>query len=196
MLRFTDGEPRLGPLLSGGEIVLDGLGRPGSLLRRPLRRFVTTSFYDWSEVRRVESTAVTLVLGSEGVVARERSEVTTERAGDRRYAPFSRLPVVDPSGAVWRVMDVRVTQATTGHAPDVLGLIVDSRNPLHLLGLKRSDTVTLPLVPIGREARFLPAAELQLESRRIAVGRPFAEYPLLAEAPDPGPPPRPQVAAG
>jgi hypothetical protein len=175
--------------------VLANLGRPGALLQRALRRVVTTAAaYDWSEIQRIEPMAITLVLGSTGIAARRASGRRPGGPG-RRYTMLARLPVVDAVGESWRVMDARVALQGRGSEPRLLGLIVDTGNVLHHAGLKRSDSVSLPLLPLGCSARFAPVEQLGFEERRIVVHGAFSELSPVGDAPDPTPPPPPGGAA-
>jgi hypothetical protein len=177
---------RLGPLLSGGGIVLDQLGAIGRLLRlvggarargaRPI---------DWASVARVERSRV-LLARSPG----EMPRASKPAPGGLRYSAVARMPVIDATGERRGVLDFRTETVLGGASPAILGIIACRRTWLRTLGMKRYDAEGVPLADVQGHARFVPWSAVSHLDGAFRLHVAFADLPRLDDAPDPGPPPR------
>jgi hypothetical protein len=177
---------RLGPLLSGGGIVLDQLGAGGRLLKHLGRARARRSHpIEWASIVRVERSRV--------VLARKPGETSAAPPPSpdrRRYSAFGRLPVIDATGERRGLLDLRAETVLGGTPPAILGLIACRHTWLRTLGMKRYDAAGVPLADIRAHARFVPWSAVAQVDDAVRLHVAFASLPRLAEAPDPGPPPR------
>ncbi|MEP6642550.1 MAG: hypothetical protein ABJB93_11680 [Gaiellales bacterium] len=177
---------RLGPLVSGGGIVLEQLGATGRLLRylggararrsRPI---------DWASIARVERSRV-LLAGKPG----EATGTPKPSAGRLRYSALARMPVIDATDERRGVLDLRIETVLGGVPPPILGIIACRRTWLRTLGMKRYDAAGVPLADVQAHARFVPWSAVAHLDDAIRLHVAFADLPPLDQAPDPGPPPR------
>ncbi len=179
-------EGRLGPLVSGGGVVLDQLGAIGRLLgllggaRARRARLI-----DWASIARVERSRVLLASSPD-----EMSGASKPAPGGLRYSAVARMPVVDATGERRGVLDFRTETVLGGAPPAILGIIACRRTWLRTLGMKRYDAEGVPLADVQDHARFVPWSVVADLDGAIRLHVAFSDLPRLDDAPDPGPPPR------
>jgi hypothetical protein len=177
---------RLGPLVSGGGIVLDQLGAGGRLLKHlGGTRAQRSRSIEWASIARIERSRVLLACEPARI-----HRIEPPSAGRRRYSAVARLPVIDAEGERRSVLDLRTETILGGAAPSILGLIACGHTWLRTLGMKRYDAVGVPLADVEAHARFVPWTAVADLDDAIHLGVGFSELPRLRDAPDPGPPPR------
>lgn len=177
---------RLGPLVSGGGIVLDQLGAIGRVLRRVGgARARRVRPIDWADVARVERSRLLL--------ARRPDEMpggSEPAPGGLRYSAVARMPVIDATGERRGVLDFRTETVLGGRPPVILGFIACRRTWLRTLGMKRYDAGSVPFADVEGHARFVPWSAVAGLDGAIRLHVAFADLPRPDEAPDPGAPPR------
>lgn len=177
---------RLGPLMSGGGIVLDQLGATGRLLRHlGGARARRARSIDWASIAKVERSRVLLASKP-----RQATGTPKSSAGRFRYSAVARMPVVDATGERRSVLDLRTETVLGGRPPVILGIIACRRTWLRTLGMKRYDAAGVPLADVEAHARFVPWSAAAHLDGAIRLQVAFADLPRLDEAPDPGAPPR------
>jgi hypothetical protein len=185
-IEWDAGGGRLGPLVSGGGIVLDQLGATGRLLQYLGGARARRSHpIDWASVARVERSRVLL--------SRKPGEATgapKSSAGRLRYSAFARMPVIDATDDERGLLDLRTETVLGGVPPPILGIIACRRTWLRTLGMKRYDAAGVPLADVQAHARFVPWSAVVDLDGAIRLHAAFADLPRLDHVPDPGAPPR------
>jgi hypothetical protein len=193
LIRWNDAGAQLGPLLSGGGMLIDQLGVAGRLIKRLPRMQAphTHLAIDWRQVRALEQQHICL-LPPRGRLGMRHKGKPASTGNWLLLTDLLQRCVIDSLGQEMGILDVRIGHVEPPASPRVLGLLCAPDPRLILLGLKRHDGGLLPRPRAIRKGRFAPwEAIASINAHELHLDRPFADLPHLADALDEAPPPQP-----